>query len=244
MKCNMYSVSNEEFLELIRRSSSIKDVVFSLGYNSNSGETNLLFHKRCEELGIDWKKEFRTKNCNKTKRTEENVFCEDSTADQATLRAWYVKGEYSEYKCSICNISEWNNKELTLRLDHINGHNHDNRLDNLRWVCPNCDSQLDTYCGKNVKYRVWKKGNYCIDCGEKITNKRGVKRCVKCFKKKQHENRKVVNRPSKEQLLEKLTKSNFVQVGKEYGVTDNAVRKWCESYGMPTKSSYYRQLDL
>lgn len=38
---------------------------------------------------------------------------------------------------------------MVLTLDHINGHNHDNRLENLRWVCPNCDRQLETYAGRN-----------------------------------------------------------------------------------------------
>lgn len=38
-----------------------------------------------------------------------------------------------------------------MRLDHINGIPNDNRKVNLRFICPNCDSQLDTYCGKNTK---------------------------------------------------------------------------------------------
>jgi hypothetical protein len=61
-----------------------------------------------------------------------------------------------EYKCSECEISEWNNKKLSLHLDLINGINNDNRIDNLRFLCPNCHSLTDTYCGKNngVKYSV------------------------------------------------------------------------------------------
>ena len=86
------------------------------------------------------------------KRTAANVFIENSTADQKTLRRHYFAGEYTEYKCSICGQEPiWNGKELTLILDHINGHNHDDRLENLRWVCPNCNQQLDTTNGKNVK---------------------------------------------------------------------------------------------
>lgn len=53
------------------------------------------------------------------------------------------------YKCSICSISEWQNQKLVLILDHINGKPNDWSITNLRFVCPNCDSQLPTYKSKN-----------------------------------------------------------------------------------------------
>jgi hypothetical protein len=46
-------------------------------------------------------------------------------------------------------ISTWKDKPLSLHLDHINGCRTDNRLNNLRLLCPNCHSQTDTYCGRN-----------------------------------------------------------------------------------------------
>ena len=55
-----------------------------------------------------------------------------------------------EYKCQKCGISEWLGNPLTLQLDHINGVNNDHRLTNLRFLCPNCHSQTDTYAGKNM----------------------------------------------------------------------------------------------
>ena len=59
-----------------------------------------------------------------------------------------------EYKCECCGLEPfWNGKPLLMVLDHINGKNNDNRLENLRFVCSNCDSQLDTY-----KKRVRKSG--------------------------------------------------------------------------------------
>lgn len=55
-----------------------------------------------------------------------------------------------EYRCSVCKIGpQWCGKPMPLILDHINGINNDNRLDNLRFVCSNCDCQLDTYKAKN-----------------------------------------------------------------------------------------------
>lgn len=54
-------------------------------------------------------------------------------------------------ECAECGISEWRDKLLSLHLDHINGDKHDNRLGNLRLLCPNCHSQTETYGGRNVR---------------------------------------------------------------------------------------------
>jgi len=53
-------------------------------------------------------------------------------------------------KCAICSIKEWNGQPILLIMDHINGNAQNNNLDNLRLICSNCDTQLDTYKGKNV----------------------------------------------------------------------------------------------
>lgn len=51
--------------------------------------------------------------------------------------------------CTECGINTWRGKPLSLELDHINGDKHDNRLENLRLLCPNCHSQTATYAGRN-----------------------------------------------------------------------------------------------
>ena len=68
------------------------------------------------------------------------------------LRKRLLREGMIEDVCSICGrLPTWEGKPLVLRLDHINGNNKDNRKENLRLVCPNCDSQLPTYCGRNTK---------------------------------------------------------------------------------------------
>lgn len=47
------------------------------------------------------------------------------------------------------NIGEWQGQKLVLQLDHINGKNNDHRIENLRFLCPNCHSITETYAGKN-----------------------------------------------------------------------------------------------
>ena len=56
----------------------------------------------------------------------------------------------NEYKCQICSISSWNGKPLTLQLDHIDGNNKNNLVENFRWLCPNCHTQTDTWGTKNA----------------------------------------------------------------------------------------------
>jgi len=74
-----------------------------------------------------------------------------------SYKKWFLKEQ--DYKCAICNAPNvWNSMELVFILDHIDGNADNNERSNLRLVCPNCDSQLDTYKSKNkdsarAKYR-------------------------------------------------------------------------------------------
>ena len=110
---------------------------------------------------------------------------------------------------------------MILIIDHINGVWNDNRIENLRLVCPNCNSQLETHCGKNKKIKKY----YC-KCGNE--KHKLSKMCSKCSRIA----RRKVTRPDIETLKGDITKMNFVSIGKKYGVSDNAVRKWCKAYGL------------
>ena len=79
------------------------------------------------------------------------------------------------------------------------------------------------------KINQTKKRYYCKDCGVEISS--GAERCVFCAK----ENRRIVIRPSREELKEKIRKYSFVSLGKEYGVSDKAISKWCIAYNLPSR---------
>lgn len=77
------------------------------------------------------------------------VFRQNSNYSNEMVKQRIVTDDLLEYKCSKCGIDEWQGETIVLDLDHINGNNRDNRLINLRFLCPNCHSQTDTYKGRN-----------------------------------------------------------------------------------------------
>lgn len=74
-----------------------------------------------------------------------------------------IKNNLIPYECAECNISEWNGQPLSLHLDHIDGDNSNNQLSNFRFLCPNCHSQTETYCGKNNKLKYGIKNQKISD---------------------------------------------------------------------------------
>lgn len=140
--------TKDELLKIVSESYCLRDVVKKIGYSCVSGSNNETVRKRLERYNISTK-HFTYKV--PIERNKQNIFCENSTASQATLRRWFIK-QSDNSVCSICGQSDsWQGKKLTMILDHINGNKHDNRISNLRWICPNCDSQLPTYAGRNSR---------------------------------------------------------------------------------------------
>lgn len=219
--------SEEELQEIVSFALSYKDVARALGYNSYSGDLKKLLEKRLSKFDTS----HFSKKTKIIERNIENIFIENSTADQKTLRRWFIKGKYSDYKCSICGQEPiWQDKPLTLILDHINGHNHDNRLENLRWVCPNCNQQLETTGNKRGSKLTVKK--YCVDCGKEISYR--STRCESCNNK--HKKIPLEKMPvSREELKTLIRTQSFTSIGLKYGVSDNAIRKWCIKFNLPTK---------
>lgn len=90
--------------------------------------------------------------------------------------------------------------------------------------------------GKEYPIRKNNHRPHCVDCGKEIEY--NTIRCQDCNK---IHLRKVKIRPTKEELYELLTKNSFVSVGKMFNVSDNAIRKWCRDYNIPSKASDYRK---
>ena len=82
------------------------------------------------------------------------VFKQHSRYPRHRLKQRILECNLIEYICHVCrSLPIWKGEKLILVLDHKNGINNDNRLSNLRFVCPNCDSQLPTFKSKNIRYQ-------------------------------------------------------------------------------------------
>jgi predicted RNA-binding Zn-ribbon protein involved in translation (DUF1610 family) len=82
--------------------------------------------------------------------TDAQVFIEGSTIARHHVKRRLMKSGLIKYECTRCgNQGDWQGEKLSLHLDHINGISNDNRLENLRFLCPNCHALTETYAGKN-----------------------------------------------------------------------------------------------
>ena len=153
------------------------------------------------------------------KKDINDILVENSTYSTSKLKGRLYKEGLKNRCCELCGqTEEWMGKKMSLILDHINGINNDNRIENLRIVCPNCNATLETHCRGNKKNND-KIDKFC-ECGKKIF-KSSIK-CKKCDSIKQRK----VERPPYKQLISEVSELGYAGTGRKYGVSDNTIRKW------------------
>ena len=141
-------LSDVEFTELVLTSESYRQIALKAGYSETGSYVKKQIEERICKLNLNTS-HFLKHSGGGNKIPDDEVFKLNSSVGQTTLRRRYLSKNYTKYECSICGQKPiWNGKELVLTLDHIDGNHHNNVISNLRWVCPNCDRQLDTYGGK------------------------------------------------------------------------------------------------
>lgn len=165
-----------------------------------------------------------------------HLLVENSTYPRGHLKRRLYDEGLKDRRCELCGQDEeWRGRQMALILDHINGVATDNRIENLRVVCPNCAATLDTHCGR--KNRLDREPKACLYCGKEFMPKCAAQKyCSQACgvhskgpRTPKPEIRKVP-RPPYEQLMADVRSISLVAVGRKYGVSDNAVRKWIGWY--------------
>lgn len=220
--------TREKYLEyniypIVKESRSVTEILLKMGLRNGGGNYKII-KNYIEKYKIDTshfitQDEIMDKVSKFNKKPIENYLIEHNERYCGShLKERLFKEGLKERKCEGegCGLGEeWLGKKLVLILDHKNGNHYDCRLDNLRIMCPNCNITLATHC-RGANYAEIKK------------EKEVVKK--ENYKREGLNRRKVKDRPSLEQLLSEIKEIGYVQVGKKYNVSDNAIRKWIKSY--------------
>lgn len=171
------------------------------------------------------------------------------------LKNKLIEERIKEYKCEKCKLSKWNNIDIPLELHHIDKNRYNNKLENLQILCSNCHAQehsnenrnitdkklnyldedikklnsinytkllFDKYTPKKIK-KVKPTKKYCR-CGKEIQTR--SKQCEECYRITE---RKVKDRPSRDELILMIKENSLEAVGRKYNVTGNAVKKWLKN---------------
>ena len=148
--------TDEQFIEAVKESFSVRECLNKLNLRQTGGNYKQ-FKNRVKILNLDIS-HFTGQGHLKGKqniwhiKTElKDILVIDSTFQSHKLKIRLIKEGLKIYKCECCGNTEWMGNKIPLELDHINGINTDNRIENLKLLCPNCHALTDTYRGKNKK---------------------------------------------------------------------------------------------
>lgn len=173
----------------------------------------------------------------------DEVMVERSSYSRASLKRRLYDEGIKDRRCEMCGQGEiWQERRMALILDHANGVPDDHRMENLRILCPNCAATLDTHCGRKNLQPLGPRA--CLHCGGEFHPKDRRQRycCRDCGTRWNRKGRAIpgtrrVVRPPRDVLLREIEETSYSAVGRKYGVSDNAIRKWVRFYENGEKAS-------
>lgn len=227
----IYIINKEDFKKIVLESETFTEILKKCGLENKGGNINTVKRRIFKEK-INSSHIKTGRNHNKGRvfikqriSLEEAIrkyFIKNSNIKRGTIKKLIARYKLLDYKCQHCGLTNiWNNKNISLQLDHVNGINNDNRLENLRYLCPNCHSQTENFAGK--KYKTKQTFNCCY-CQKETKGYSEL--CLDCASLK----RRKIKRPTKEVLEKEIQENTMTYLGEKYGVSDNAIRKWCKKY--------------
>lgn len=252
-RSTVWASDRETFCRVFNESNGIREALQKLGMSGNGGNYKT-FKERCAEEGLDlvqMNERVRRANSDRMsrlgrrwrRRPLDQILTERSCTSRRAVKARLItEGLLDPTRCSICGMpDQWNGLPIVMIIDHINGRGDDHRLENLRLICPNCNSQLETFTGRNMSHKK-RESPVCIGgCGKRVTIRSKTGMCVSCSRKAENfndptRNWKVKNRPSRDALADMSKQESWEAIGRRYGVSGTAVRKWATAYGLLNRS--------
>ena len=154
-KSIIWTLSKEEIQDKVNQCNSISDMLEAFGYQRSNGSMSKVMKKVIDTYNIDTShfRPFKRTNQKPIYSLEEILVPNSKYENIARLKKRILKAGLLKYECECCgNKGEWNGKPLVLQLDHKDGNHNNHSVENLRFLCPNCHSQTNTYSGKNAKH--------------------------------------------------------------------------------------------
>jgi hypothetical protein len=235
--------TKNNIVDAVKNSKNWREAINYLRPNSNYRGSESHIKKCAIKFNIDFS-HFPGRGWNKGKRLpSKNPLSEYLSGERFIksndLKQRLFKDKIKNYKCEECNLSEWRQQPIPLELHHIDSNPKNNNLTNLKILCSNCHSLAHkNYKPKKVKES---KLNKCANCLQTCKNKFCSEKCYhKSTKGTCRNNSRKVIWPDKETLINLVKEKPFLQIGHIFGVSDNAVRKWCNKYGIDISISKFK----
>jgi 5-methylcytosine-specific restriction endonuclease McrA len=215
--------TKENLEQAVAISKNNREVCYNLGLLSGSSQTTLNHYLEIYQIDTSHFETVKDRRRRSKRLTSKQVLIEHSPYKRTTVKNHFIKAG-APYQCAECGLTNsWRGKTLSLQLDHIDGDGTNNSLGNLRWLCPNCHSQTETFSGKNTEKQRLLRNNPYTQLPEILVLE--------------------IPWPSEEELRKEVEILPLATLAKKLDISVSLLKKRCLDLNIPVKPrGYWRKL--